>query len=130
MNSPSRIFLIIKKKKEIKISSYFIKDLFKSVFISMILLFIINHFGEFKYENWVVGEHYVTYETLFGNKVYSDTNFLTSNNWPKFGEVETYFEKLPYYIYSIFVDFIPLAILIIILLLYFIIKRKFHFKIG
>ena len=71
----------------------------------------------------------MTYETLFGNTVYSDANFFTSNNWPKYGEVESYFEKLPYYIYSISVDSIPLIIMTISLLILFIIKRKFTFKV-
>ena len=118
------------EKKEIKINSLFLKDFFKSIFFSLILLFIINHFGEFKYENYGGAEHFVTYETLFGDKVYSDANFFTSNNWPKYGEVESYFEKLPYYIYSISVEFIPLIIMIISLLIIFTIKRKFTFKIA
>ena len=117
------------EKKEIKINSLFLKDVFKSVLYSLIILFVINHFGEFRYKDWVGVDYYVTYETKFGKTVYSDTNIFTSNKSPQYGEVETYFEKLPYYIYSTISDYITLPIFIILFLLILVISRKFDFKI-
>jgi hypothetical protein len=119
----------MKERKLVKVSSFFFRDLLKSIFISFLIIFIVDHFGAFKYENWAFENHFVTYESLFGNKVYSDTNIFTSNKSPIYGEVDSYLEKLPYYSYAVLLDFIPLIITIIIILSILIINRKYQFKI-
>ena len=126
----------MENKKELKISKYLIKDIIKSFFFTLILFFVVEHFGEFQYHKpspyyeSSSSDYYVTYETLFENKIYSDSIFFTENKYPKIADIEKYFDKLPYYINAIFSDYIPFIICLIFLLLLRIIFRKYKFTIA
>jgi hypothetical protein len=115
--------------KIIKISSCFLHDLLKSIFISILVIFLIEHFGHFKYENWAFDNNFVSFETVFNNVVYSETNIFTSNKLPIYPEVESYSEKFPYYLFAVILDFIPLLITILVVLAIFRIRRNYRFKI-
>lgn len=120
------------KTIQLKLNKRLLINLLKSIVISLIVIFILEHFGRIEYKNPRSDEYYVIYHTFFGGSVYSDTNFLTKNNYPKFGEVETYTELLPYRILATIYseeDFVAFLILTGIIWLIFIFKQYVRIKI-
>lgn len=120
------------KKIQLNLNRKVLINLFKSVIIALILVFILEHFGRIEYKNPRSNTHYAIYHTFFGGSVYSDTNFLTKNNYPKIGEVETYFEILPYRILATVYseeDFVYFLIIAGIIWLIFIFKQYVKVKV-
>jgi len=120
------------KTIQLKINKRLLINLLKSVIISLILVFILEHFGRIEYERTGSYGHYAVYHTFFDGTVYSDTNFLTENKYPKFGEVETYKELLPYRILATIYseeDFIGFLIITAVIWLIFIFKQYVRIKI-
>ncbi|MRT17540.1 hypothetical protein F3C99_11300 [Vitellibacter sp. q18] len=128
----------MKKKQEINISVADARNILIAIFLPFILLFIIEHFGEFKYIGYggvSISEARVssiTFNTPFGNKIYED---LSSNNvgyerqsngnWVINGG---YASKLPYYVKGLIKDIIYPIILMIILLSFVLLSLKYKLK--
>lgn len=119
------------KTVQLKLNKRLLINFLKSIAISLIIIFILEHFGKIEYKNYWHSQ-YAIYHTFFDGTVYSDTNFLTKNKSPTFGEVETYSELLPYRILATIYteeDFVAFLILTGIIWLIFIFKQYIRVKI-
>ena len=123
----------MQKTVKIKVNKRLILNLIKSIFISIIIIFILQHFGRMEYSYPRSNSYYYAkYHTFFGGAIFSDTNFLTNNKSPEFGEIDSYFELLPYRILATIYseeDFKYLLILIGIIWSIFIFRQYIRIKV-
>ncbi len=118
-----------KMKKVISIKKTLISKIIKSFLISLLLFFILEHFGEFEFKVYPM-DRYVVYNTLTTNKIYSDRLFFSDVEYPESGYFETYSEKFPYYFKATLEDYNYILLLTILLTLLFIMNEKFKFKLD
>lgn len=89
------------QKIELKLNKKVFSNLLKSLLFTLLIFFIIEHFGQFTKE--YITDYYITFKTPFGNELTSCQDLLGNNKGDKFGE--SYFDKLPYYMIAILHDF-------------------------
>ncbi|MEZ7507337.1 hypothetical protein [Flavobacterium sp. Arc2] len=116
-------------KKEISIKKTLIIKILKSFIISLLIFFILEHFGEFNYKEYFWGK-YVVYNTFTSNDIYSDNLLLSDIKYPVNGYFETYSEKFPYYFQATIEDMLYIFALTIILTLIITFNEKFKFKVN
>lgn len=120
------------KTIQLKINKQVLVNLFKSIIISLIVVFILEHFGSIEYSYPRTDSYGARYHTFFGGEIYADANFLTTNKNPQIGEVKSYFELLPYRILATIYseeDFLFLLLLTGIIWLIYIIKQYVRIKV-
>lgn len=116
-------------KKEISIKKTLIVKILKSFIISLLIFFILEHFGEFNYKEYFWGK-YVIYNTFTSNDIYSDNLLLSDIKYPENGYFETYSEKFPYYFQATIEDILYIFALTIMLTLIITFNEKFKFKVN
>lgn len=111
------------EKKELTINKKLIFDFFKSLIISIIIFFILNHFGNFLPQQGMWNgnsyDKYYNFYTLFQNDIFIHDVVINS-----------YQSKLPYYFQAVFVDFIQLIICTLIIFLIKVFLNKYKFKLS
>lgn len=125
------------KQRRVFIKKKDLKMILILLLAPLILTFIIEHFGNFKYHANTNGQNLpvsqiniltINFHTPFGSTVWTDGNGYTYNDTVfKDGKFHTYFNKVPYYLKGLTSDIIyPISVSFILMGL-FLINKKFKF---
>lgn len=107
------------------------------IITSFILIFILEHFGDFTHKSYggTLGNATLVnsyFKTPFGNKIKipNGTKAYTRHSDGTYIVQGYYSEKLPYYIKGMFSDILYTIILITILMIFYFFKNKYSIKIS
>lgn len=125
-------------KKEIHVSKTDARNIFLSILVPFLLIFIIEHFGKFEYIGYggvsisEVRVSSLTFTTPFGNKIYDDVSGQGMGYERQSDGTRvingSYSGKLPYYLKGMIEDIVYPFILIAFLLLLAVLNAKYKFK--
>ena len=129
----------MENKKEIKITEKDTFSILKIIFIPLLLTFIIEHFGEFRYSTILEAQTAadvritdLTFDTPFGNTIHKNVyhdNIKYETGSDGIGRLNgDYFDKFPYYIKGVIKDIIYPLLLIGILLVFYFISKKYKIR--